>query len=104
VVKKLVKVVYEKEIEIEINDELLTEEAIQEFSRHMFSVTEADALFGYAAFCIFDKHEFIEGLGKARDINYGSSELSGVPKPTENDVVKYLIVYEDSAAYTLEDL
>jgi len=47
--KKLVRVTIEKDIEIEIADEALTDAQIVEFSRYMWHVDGARDLFCYAA-------------------------------------------------------
>lgn len=63
--KKLVKVTIEKEIEIEIPDEMLTEEAIKEFCEHFYADMDSeDAIIKYAAQYVaqFDR-SFVEGIG-----------------------------------------
>ena len=63
--KKTVIVTIEKEIEVDIPDELLTEEYLKEFSSYMFHATSADDLFEHAGQYVarFDR-SFVEGLGE----------------------------------------
>lgn len=62
--KKTVVVTITKEIEVDIPDEMLTEEAMQEFSQCIFNINTKDELFTYAASYVarFDSAR-IEGLG-----------------------------------------
>lgn len=72
--KKRIVVTVTKEIDIEINDKHLTEEALAEFSSFMFPVGTPDGLFKYAARCCFDDTcTFIVGIGPAE------SKYSSVP-------------------------
>jgi hypothetical protein len=70
-VKKTVIVTIEKEIEVNIPDELLTEEHLEEFSSYMFPVDSVEDLFEHAAQYVarFDQ-SFVEGIG-----NVGYTEL-----------------------------
>lgn len=69
--KKTVLVTITKEIEVWIPDEMLTEDALLEFSSSMHKVEQIDDLFAHAASCIarFDEN-FVEGIG-----NVGYTEL-----------------------------
>lgn len=62
--KKTVLVTITKEIEVDIPDEILTDEALEEFSSYMFHVDSVDELFKYAAGYVarFDRG-FVEGIG-----------------------------------------
>lgn len=94
--KKIVKVIVEKEIEVEIDDSLLIEEAVKEFSSYMWG-TDVNGLFKYAAACAADGDRFIEGLGPAAtvyDANFNSPETN----------VRYNIIYEDEEAEIMEDV
>lgn len=74
--KKRVRVTYEKEMEIEIDDDLLTEEALKEFSEGMHHVNSADDIFKYAAAQCFDGQcIFVEGLGPVRSQRYPDTEI-----------------------------
>ena len=63
--KKTVCVTITKEIEIDIPDELLTDDALEEFSSYMFQVASVEELFEHSGQYIarFDK-SFVEGIGK----------------------------------------
>lgn len=62
--KKIIIVTITKEIEVDIPDEMLTEEAMQEFSECIFHVREKDELFEYAASYVARfGYTFVEGLG-----------------------------------------
>ena len=64
---KTVRVTIEREIEITIPDNLLTEESIKEFSDYIFVVEQADDVFKYAAECLFNNNDdYVEGLGQGR--------------------------------------
>ncbi len=65
--KKTVLVTITKEIEVDIPDEMLTDEYLEEFSSYMFYVDSADELFEHAGQYIarFDQ-SFVEGIGKVR--------------------------------------
>ena len=69
--KKTVIVTIEKEIELDIPDEMLTEEHLEEFSSYMFPVDSVDDLFKHTGQCVarFDQ-SFVEGIG-----NVGYTEL-----------------------------
>lgn len=69
--KKTVIVTIEKEIELDIPDEMLTEESLKKFSSYMFPVDSVEDLFESAAQYIarFDQ-SFVEGIG-----NVGYTEL-----------------------------
>lgn len=90
--KKLVKVVYEKEIEVEIDDKLLTEDALKEFSSYMWQ-TDVNGLFQYAAKCAFSGDSFIEGLGPACSKYFVK----------EGANVKYEVIYEDDTEILEEE-
>ena len=62
--KKTVLVTLTKEIEVNIPDEMLTEDYLDEFSSYMFYVDSTDELFKHAAQYIA-RHErsFVEGIG-----------------------------------------
>lgn len=65
--KKTIRVVITKEIEMEIPDKQLTPEALHEFECHMFYLGDDKILelFQYAAChaARFPSHSFIEGIG-----------------------------------------
>ena len=69
--KKTVIVTIEKEIELDIPDELLTEEHLEKFSSYMFPVDSANDLFEHAGQYVarLDR-SFVEGIG-----NVGYTEL-----------------------------
>ena len=69
--KKTVLVTIRKEIEVDIPDEMLTEEYLEEFSSYMFYVDSPDKLFEHAAQYIA-RHDrsFVDGIG-----NVGYTEL-----------------------------
>lgn len=69
--KKTVIVTIEKEIEVDIPDEMLTEEHLEKFSSYMFPVDSVDDLFEHAGQYVarFDQ-SFVEGIG-----NVGYTEL-----------------------------
>ena len=69
--KKTVLVTIRKEIEVDIPDEMLTEEYLEEFSSYMFYVDSPDELFEHAAQYIA-RHDrrFVDGIG-----NVGYTEL-----------------------------
>lgn len=76
--KKIVTI--EKEIELDIPDELLTEEHLEKFSSYMFPVDSVEDLFEHAAQYVarFDQ-SFVEGIG-----NVGYTELL---KDIETEIV-----------------
>ena len=63
--KKTVCVTITKEIEIDIPDEMLTDDAPEEFSSYMYSVDSVEELFEHAGQYIarFDE-SFVEGVGE----------------------------------------
>jgi len=65
--KKTVIVTITKSLEVEIPDEMLTDEYLEEFSFDMFHVHQQEELFEYAAQYIarFDR-SFVEGLGNLK--------------------------------------
>ena len=69
--KKTILVTITKEIEVNIPDEMLTEEHLEEFSSYMFPVDSVGELFEHAAQYVarFDQ-SFVEGIG-----NVGYTEL-----------------------------
>ena len=62
--KKAVLVTITKEIEVDIPDELLTEEHLEKFSSYMFPVDSVGDLFEHAGQYVarFDQ-SFVEGIG-----------------------------------------
>jgi hypothetical protein len=73
--KKNVHVVIEKEYEIELKDNLLTQESVKEFESYMFELDgdtleeKQNNLFAYAARQIAEYDtDFVEGLGKAASV------------------------------------
>lgn len=69
--KKTVIVTIEKEIEVEIPDEMLTEEHLKEFSAHIFPVDSIYDLFEHAGQYVARLDQsFVEGIG-----NVGYTEL-----------------------------
>ena len=69
--KKTVIVTIEKEIELDIPDEMLTEEHLYKFSSHMFPVDSVEELFEHAAQYVARLDQsFVEGIG-----NVGYTEL-----------------------------
>ena len=63
--KKIVRVTITKEIEIDIPDEMLTDEALEEFSSYMYSVDSVEELFEHAGQYIARFGQgFVEGIGK----------------------------------------
>lgn len=65
--KKTVRVTITKEIEIDIPDEMLTDDALEEFSSYMFQVDSVEEFFEHAGQYIarFDE-SFVEGIGQVR--------------------------------------
>lgn len=63
--KKTVLVTITKEIEVDIPDEMLTEEYLEEFSSYMFHVDSVNELFEHAGQYIarIDR-DYVEGIGK----------------------------------------
>lgn len=84
--KKTVRVTIEKEIEIEIKEELLTEEYLQEVSKFFGNEYDVNKLFELAAIHCADGYWCfdIEGIGEASQ--------TGTEADTE---VKYRMMYED---------
>lgn len=72
--KKTVRVTIEKEIEIDIDDALLTQGALAEFESYMFQLDSSDKVsdvFKYVATQVFeDDCMFVEGFGEARPDRY----------------------------------
>ena len=69
--KKTVLVTITKEIEVDIPDDMLTEEHLEEFSSYMFPVDSANDLFEHAGQYVARlDHSFVEGIG-----NVGYTEL-----------------------------
>lgn len=62
--KKTVLVTITKEIEVDIPDEMLTEEVLIEFSSSVYKVNQIEDLFAHAAryTARFDRN-FVEGIG-----------------------------------------
>ena len=69
--EKTILVTITKEIEVNILDEMLTDEYLKEFSPYMFPVDSIEELFEHAAQYVarFDQ-SFVEGIG-----NVGYTEL-----------------------------
>lgn len=64
--KRIVNVTVTKELEIDILDERLTQEALAEFSSYMWEVSEPHEMFEYAARMIAQYDDVnIEGIGPA---------------------------------------
>lgn len=62
--KKTYTVTITKEVEVDVPDELLTDEAIQEFAKYMFPVTSKEELIEYAAQYVARwETDFVEGIG-----------------------------------------
>lgn len=74
--KKTVRVTIEKEYEIELAPEVLTQEFIDEFQSYMFKLSgedledKQDSLFQFAAKQIAQDCLFVEGVGKAENYLY----------------------------------
>ena len=69
--KKTVIVTITKAIEVDIPDEMLTEDYLDEFRSYMFYVDSADELFEHAAqYIARNERSFVEGIG-----NVGYTEL-----------------------------
>jgi hypothetical protein len=67
--KKTVRVTIEKEIEIDIPDEFLTEEFISEFESYMFELDDEDkrdGIFKHVAYCSANDMAHAEGVGYLR--------------------------------------
>lgn len=63
--KKTVLVTITKEIEVDIPDEVLTDEYLEEFSSYMFYVDSVDELFEHAAqYIVRIDRDYVEGIGK----------------------------------------
>ncbi len=62
--KKTVIVTIEKEIEVDIPDEMLTEEYLKEFSSYMYHVDSVEDLFEHAGqYVARIDQSFVEGIG-----------------------------------------
>ena len=57
------------QVEIEVDDNLLTQEALDHFSSYMFKVHTADELLKYVAEGCLREPTFIEGVGSAVDLD-----------------------------------
>lgn len=69
--KKTILVTITKEIEVNIPDEILTEECLEKFSSYMFPVDSVEELFEHAAQYVARLDQsFVEGIG-----NVGYTEL-----------------------------
>ena len=65
--KKTVCVTITKEIEIDIPDEMLTDDALEEFSSYMYSVDSVEELFEHAGQYVASLDmDFVEGIGKVQ--------------------------------------
>ena len=63
--KKTVCVTITKEIEIDIPDEMLTDDALEEFSSYMFQVDSVEELFEHAGQYIARvDRDYVEGIGQ----------------------------------------
>ena len=63
--KKTVRVTITKEIEIDIPDEMLTDEALEEFSSYMFHVDSVEELFEHSGQYIARvDRDYVEGIGQ----------------------------------------
>lgn len=63
--KKTVLVTITKEIEVDIPDEMLTEDALLEFSSSMYKVNQIEDLFAHAAqYVVRIDRDYVEGIGK----------------------------------------
>lgn len=89
--KKTVTVTIDKEIDIELPDDLLTPEALQEFSSSIFEITTVNELFEHTAaqLALHGAH-FVEGVGMLRLAD------SQTPLPT------FCVTYEAVDAEVLE--
>jgi len=85
--KRKVTVITENEYEIEIDDELLTEESLNEFSSTIFKVDDIDELFETSAYQIdyCNGECFIEGLGQAREYYNKGKDVK----------VRYKLIHEE---------
>lgn len=62
--KKIYTVTITKEVEVDIPDELLTDESVREFAEYMFPVTTKEDLLQYAAQYVARwETDFVEGIG-----------------------------------------
>ncbi len=81
--KKTVRVTIEKEIEINLPDEVASEEFLNSFSEVMWPVDSVDDISEYVAKQITEYgNTFVEGVGKASSWDSGAA-------------IKYKVVYED---------
>ncbi len=77
--KKTVTVTIEKQIEIEIPDQLLTPEYIKEFSSIMWEVDEPEDLITYVARKVFEDDDYhIEGMGKPGGFHHKDSGTADI--------------------------
>ena len=69
-------VVLELTYEIDIADDLLTEEALEEFSESIFKVKTPKEIFAYVAIQISNHgNHFVEGIGVAVDTDQGNAPV-----------------------------
>lgn len=86
--KKTIRVTIEKEYEIELAPEVLTQEFVDEFESYMFELDGNDleekqeSLFKFAATQAQYNPTFIEGLGKAENC-FGGRQANVIYKQTE---------------------
>lgn len=75
--KKTVRVTIEKELEIDIPDEMLTPEHVAAFSQTMWEINGPDELFGHAArqIAYYGAH-FVEGIGKCEHAPASDAETA----------------------------
>ena len=81
--KKTVRVTIEKEIEIDVYDDIASEEFLNSFSKVMWPVDSVDEIFEYIATRIAEYgNNFVEGVGRAS-------------RSDESAEIEYKVVYED---------
>ena len=75
--KKTIVVTITKEIEIEISDDMFTDESMKEFSEGIFPVNEPYEIFFHAAaqVAMYGGH-FVDGVGEASECYTLDGELS----------------------------
>jgi len=75
--KKTVRVTIEKELEIDIPDEMLTPEHVEAFSKTMWEIEGPDELFGHVArqIAYYGAH-FVEGIGPCEHSSASDEETA----------------------------
>ena len=65
---KIVTVTTTRTFGVSVDKEVLTKEAMKEFSSYMFDVNHEDSLYGYIGASLQDREdiEFIEGIGEKK--------------------------------------